>query len=539
MKWSVCCLLLLLLVFLYGINIYSLTSVDSAPPMWDEAVHLRDSLVYYNIVGNPSQINLEVIKDLINKSEQYPLIRPSGYYPPLVPISTSFWYFVFGTSAKVAIMSNMIFIFILVFFVYKIGALMFDRNVGLLASLLILLFPIVLNHSVIYYLDLPLTAMVALGTFFILKSDYFQNTKFSIVSGFCFGLGMLTKWTYFFFVLGPLSYMALRVFYPATSQEGALEGAYHFKKALRNIALFVLASVATFGPYYFPILPALLGETLRFSGDPIAHGPDSLLSSASLYFYPAALWNDMITPVGLVLFVIGLALLLFSRRKQKTLLLIWVLIPYCIFTFLIQNKQPRYMMPWLIPISFVISFFSIEVGSIKVLDGRFGLKRYAISLFLILFSILFLRENLQLRNTIIDSSKEDWKVEEIVSAIEEDMKEIDRINRYNMPMYVGVIPDHRYINGQTIRYYATLNGLPLNVIKLENYQGTAFEEFVQKFDRYDYILTKNSANMAISSFQESIDMMHEFFYSRIDDFQCLRTFHEPDDSEVSLFKRLR
>jgi hypothetical protein len=197
------------------------------------------------------------------------------------------------------------------------------------------------------------------------------------------------------------------------------------------------------------------------------------------------------------------------------------------------------MMPWLIPISLVISFFIIEVWSIKVLDGRFGLKRYAVSLFLILFSILFFRENLRLRNTIIDNSREEWKVKEIVSAIEEDMNGIGRITRHNMPMYVGVIPDHHYINGQTIRYYATLKRLPLNVIKLENYKGTTFEEFVQKFDRYDYILTKNSANMAISSFQESIDRMHEFFYSRIDDFQCLKTFHEPDGSEVSLFKRLR
>ena len=531
--------LLFVILSLYGVNIYFLTSVDSAPPMWDEAVHLRDSLVYYNILGNPSQINLEVVKDLINKSEQYPLIRPSGYYPPLVPILTSFWYFVFGTSAKVAIMSNMIFIFILVFSVYKIGELMFDRNVGLLASLLILLFPIILKHSVIYYLDLPLTAMVALGTFFILKSDYFQNTKFSVISGFCFGLGMLTKWTYLFFVLGPLCYLALRVFYPATSQEGTVKGPSYFKKPLRNIALFMLASIATFGPYYFPILPALIGESLRFSGGPIAQGPDSLLSSASLYFYPVALWNDMITPVGLVLFVAGLVLLLFSENKQKTLLLIWILIPYCIFTSLIQNKQPRYMMPWLIPISLVISFFIIEVGSIKVLDGRFGLKRYAISLFLILFSILFFREDLQLRRTITDSSKEEWKVKEIVSAIEDDMNGMDRINRYDMPMYVGVIPDHHYINGQTIRYYATLKMLPLNVIKLQNYEGTAFEEFAQKFNRYDYILTKNSANMAISSFQESIDRMHEFFYSHIGSFRHLRSFQEPDGSEVSLFKRLR
>ena len=65
----------------------------------------------------------------------------------------------------------------------------------------------------------------------------------------------------------------------------------------------------------------------------------------------------------------------------------------------------------------------------------------------------------------------------------------------------------------------------------------AFEELLENFDRYDYILTKNSANIAISSFQESIDRMHEFFYSHIGSFQHLRSFQEPDGSEVSLFRK--
>lgn len=532
-RWLTDYLFLLLVLFLYGINIYYLISADFTPPMWDEAVHLRDSLVFHNILTNPSQINLKVIRDIIGKSEKYPLIRPSGYYPPFAPILTSFLYCPFGTSIRVAIMSNIVFLFILVPSVYKIGTLMFNRNTGLLSCALILLFPIVLSHSVVYMPDLPLTSMVAFGVFTLIKSEYFKNTKFSIISGFSFGLGMLTKWTYLFFVLGPIFYLVFKALYSGDW----VKEPWYLRKSLRNIILFVVTSIVTFGPYYFPILPTLIGETFKYSHGALAHGPDSLFSFASVLFYPVALRKDMITPFGLILLIIGMVLLSFSKSGYKTLLFVWTLVPYFIFTFVIQNKAPRYMMPWLVPISLIISFCIGEIASINVLGGSMKFGRYAIFLSLIIFAIFFCREDLKLKNSIISSSKEDWKINEMVSVLEEDMINGKTNHSTHMPMYVGVIPDHYYINGQTLRYYVTLRELPLNVIKLQDYTGTAFEEFVKKFDRYDYILTKSFSNIEITSFQQSIDDMNKFFYSHIDDFEHLKTFHEPDGSEVSIFKR--
>jgi len=195
------------------------------------------------------------------------------------------------------------------------------------------------------------------------------------------------------------------------------------------------------------------------------------------------------------------------------------------------------MMPWLVPISLIISFCIGEIASINVLGGSMKFGRYTIFLSLIIFAIFFFREDLKLKNSIISSSKEDWKINEMVSVLEENMINGKTNHPTHMPMYVGVIPDHYYINGQTLRYYVTLRELPLNVVKLQDYTGTAFEEFVKKFDRYDYILTKSSSNIEITSFQQSIDDMNKFFYSHIDDFEHLKTFHEPDGSEVSIFKR--
>ena len=527
--------LLLFFLILYGINIYYLTSIDLEPPKWDEAVHLRDSLVFYNVFSNPSEITPKVVRDIINRSELYPLIRPSGFYPPFTPILTSIFYFFFGTSHKVAIMSNMIFLFILTFSIYKTGNIMFNRTVGLLASVIILLFPIVLSHSVIYYLDLPLTAMVALSIFAILKSEYFKNTTFSILSGLIFGFGMLTKWTFLFFTIGPLCYLLLVGFYSENIQRN---GPKNFRKYVSNIIFFVIASVFIFGPYYFPILPTLIEETFRYSHAIFHIKQIPLLSLASVSFYPIALWKDMITPFGFTVFALGIALLSFSKHRYKTFILIWTIVPYLIFTFLIENKQPRYMMPWLVPISLIVSYVISEIGNFKVLGVPAKTKNFLIPLSLIVFLIFFLLENLRLRNSIIMNSEEDWKIEEIVSVLERDLKEGNKIQQLKKnPKFFGVIPDHRYINGQTIRYYATHRRLPLNVIKLQNYEGTSLQEFIEKFDRYDYIITKDIENIVLKSFQASVYEMQEYFYSRVDGFEHLETFHEPDGSEVSIFKR--
>jgi 4-amino-4-deoxy-L-arabinose transferase-like glycosyltransferase len=215
--------------------------LDSLPPKWDEAVHLRDSLIFHNIISNPSELSFQVIKDILNKSDQYPLFRPSGYYPPLVPLLTSLLYFIFGMSAKAAVMFNLFFLFVLVFSVYKIGELIFDKNTGLLASIFILMFPIVLQQSIIYYLDIPLTAMTASSIFILLKTNYFKSTKHSIIAGFLFGFGMLTKWTFVFFLAGPLCYLAFKTFHNTEKAK------FYSSKSFKNIILFAVISIAVFG----------------------------------------------------------------------------------------------------------------------------------------------------------------------------------------------------------------------------------------------------------------------------------------------------
>ena len=529
-------LLLSVIIVLYGVNTYLQTSIDSAPPQWDESVHLRDSLIFYSVLTNPSQLSLEIIKEIVNKSDRYPLLRPSGYYPPLVPVVTALLYAVFGTSATTAVMSNLIFIAVLVFSVYATGSILFDRAVGLLAAWILLLLPIILEHSLIYYLDLPLTAALVLTVLCILKSDFFESTKFSFLAGLCFGLAMLTKWTSVFFVLGPFGYMALGAVFPSLYRRKAPPKPPRITRPLSNLALLVIVSILTFGPYYFPIFDELVQETVKFSSND--DSPASLTSFASLSFYPVALWTDMVTPVGVVLFLIGIALLLRSKQSWKVFLLVWLLVPYAVFTFVIQNKQPRYMMPWLVPVCLTIAFAAVEIGTLK----GFALKRVTAPLCLALFFALFLRSNASLRKAIEESSRNDWKLDQIVSTIEQDMFESHEAQTGQLPPYFGVIPDQPYLNGQTIRYYATVRRLPVNVIKLQTYDENGVKDFFSKFDRYDYILSstdRNGSQLPMTSQQRSRaeQDMTAFFYDHIERFERLRAFSQPNGSEVAIFRK--
>jgi 4-amino-4-deoxy-L-arabinose transferase-like glycosyltransferase len=531
-------IILVFFLIVYGFNLYSLSLLDVDLPPWDEAVHLRDSIVIYNIWKNPSQINITVIKDLINKSEKYPLIRPSGYFPPFAPLITSFFHLIFGTSSQVAIMSNMFFISVLILSLYSLGTTLCCRFVGLLASFFILLFPIVFQHSFIYMLDMPLTAMVAFGTYILIKSNFFQNTKFSILAGVAFGLGMLTKWSYLFFMIGPLSYVIYKSFYAEASSGNKIIEPMKQKKIIYHIFLFSLTAVLTFGPYYIPIIFKLIYMTLKNSSSIFAEGPETLYSFASISFYPVVLWNKMITPLGGILFAFGLLFLSFSKIKSKKFLLIWILVPYGILTFFLQNKCSRHMMPWLLPISIIMAYGINRLESINIGGKNLEIKKYSTIIFISLFVILFYNKNITTRKEMEKNDEEKWHIKEIVSILAEDMKKgtPGDLNR-SEPLYVGVIPDHYRINAQTLRYYTTLEQLPINIIKLQNYDETDVHEFISKFDRYDYILTKSPPNITKSEYQKSVDDMNSFFNSHTKCFQNLTTFHEPDGSFLKLSKK--
>ncbi len=165
---------------------------------WDVPSHLGTSFIYDSILHPFS------LRTLFTAITWHP------NRPPLFFLSTVPLYRLFGVSTDVGTMVNVLYLAVLIGSVYGIGQRLGGRRVGLLAAFVVATLPMVYALSRFYYLELALTAMVALSIYLLLASERFENRAVSLLFGLSFGLGLLTKRTYLAFMLAPLCLVVAR-----------------------------------------------------------------------------------------------------------------------------------------------------------------------------------------------------------------------------------------------------------------------------------------------------------------------------------------
>lgn len=191
-------LLLALLSIFHGVNNWLYLSKSATILGWDQPDHLVRTMVYNDIL---QQVNLRSLFEVMTWSWN----RPPLPWLPALPL-----YRLFGLSVDVALMGNMLYLFILLFSVYGMGCKMYGRGVGLLAAFAVSAYPILFNLSRTAYPDFALTAMVALSISLLTRVDGFGQRRYSLLWGLSLGLGLLTKWPFLVFVGGPAIYLFLR-----------------------------------------------------------------------------------------------------------------------------------------------------------------------------------------------------------------------------------------------------------------------------------------------------------------------------------------
>jgi 4-amino-4-deoxy-L-arabinose transferase-like glycosyltransferase len=504
------------------------------PPGWDQSVHLRDSLVYERILRQPSALSGGVLGAILHGSEEYPLLTPSGYYPPLVPALTALLYLPAGRSYQAAMATQILFLALLVFGTWMVGNRLLGPPAGLLAGLLLLAAPGIRLNAGEYMLDLPLAAMVVLGVGVLLASDGFAHLDRSLAFGAVCGAGMLTKWSYFLFLLVPVI-LALSFDLPGTSGEAAARS-----RRWAHFLLALLVGGVVAAPYYLPILPVLVNKTLVHAGG-AADGVPSPFSLASMLFHLEALPRKLFEWPLTITAGVGIAAFLWrggSAGPARRFLLPWALGLYGIFTFAVANKQSRYLLPWL-PILLLMA-----AGGLRALwgDGAAGRgwSRVAAGA-LTLLPVAGLSGGWQ------PQTSGDWNLRPLVLRLEQSLagrsQVPDRISK------LGVIPDMREVNGPAIAYYAARRDLPVTVVQLVNRMKRHVrvevgldpfnrKDFYQDFDDYDFLATKDGAN-AVPPWEQVVPEMQAYFEARIGTFELLASFREPDGSTLALYERKR
>ena len=313
------------------------------PPGWDPSVHLRDSLVYERLLRDPSALSFDALRAILRGSEDFPLLTPSGYYPPLVPVVTALLYRAAGRSYEVAMATNVLFLALLLTGTWGLGNRMLGRPAGILASLLLLAAPGIRINAAEYMLDLPLAAMVVLSAWLLLGTNGFSRRGRSVAFGALCGAGMLVKWSFFLFLAAPA---ALVLLFAVKESRGGGAGV---PERAANLALALLSAVLVAAPYYAPILPILVRKTLIHAGG-AADGFSSTFTADSVLFHLEALPRKLLGRPLSVAVAAGILLLPWRRdeaRRAGLFLGVWALSLYALFTFAVGNKQSRYLLPWL------------------------------------------------------------------------------------------------------------------------------------------------------------------------------------------------
>ena len=165
---------------------------------WDVPSHLGTSFIYDGLLDpfTPKTLFASVV---------WHPNRPPLFFLSAIPL-----YRLFGLSADVGIMVNVLYLAVLFGSVYGIGRRLGGRGAGLLAAFVVATLPMIYAMSRTFYLELALAAMVSLSVYLLLASERFEDRTASLLFGLSFGLGLLTKRTYLVFMLAPLCLVAVR-----------------------------------------------------------------------------------------------------------------------------------------------------------------------------------------------------------------------------------------------------------------------------------------------------------------------------------------
>lgn len=528
--------------------------------------HLLSLAVFYEIKNN-------VIPLLSNVFDRVIYSRWHGVF---VGFITAPFYLIFGAEQDTGVMVNStIFFTILIFSVYGVGKTIFNKKTGLLSAFIVSMYPIIFNQLRIYMLDLPLAAMVSLSIFLLIKTKYFSNKNYSILFAIFFGFGMLTKFNFVGFIIGPLFFILFKAF---TKYQG------HRKIIFYNICVALCINIILL----FSFIKLKFWEIVsRFYGcswlNPIFLSGHK--SSSSLIFnwlltgFEYIVWSlkEMMSNILSFFFfvVFFVSLISFFRKKveYKNILFLWILLPLIFLSLLFHYPNfDRYLMPVLPAIAIIsgggitgIKFFTLKIAII-ILVVFLGCFQY----FAISYNCSFLPQKIELplpahilglknkyfgrlvlfhrdielrfrnrKDRFSFPSQIQWPSEDIIKEILKNIKSpYPKVDIF----FIDSIPEIY----ETIRYITFLKEFPITT-----YTNSLDEEELYKrvspvlflIDNADYIAVLKDAdpytlqNEAAFIRQKITGSRDYFFKKTINDCTLLKKFELPTGNHLLLFKK--
>jgi hypothetical protein len=401
-------------------------SIDRRPPEWDHANHLERA------VHCVRDLQAGDVRAILERSSFYPSLALclTGALSLALPVET----------AAVAVMFA--FLALGMMAVFKLGRVLGGGQTPVVAALLFATAPFAVYSTLRLQLDLPLTAMVALGLVTLLATDNFGRRGRALVFGLVCGLGMLTKPTFALYVAPPAVLLVVR------GGRRALAGA-----GLAGLVA-ALVSLLWFGPRLLG-----LGAQIeaRFFAQAAEAGHPEPFSLAELTFYPR--WAAY--EFGLGLAALAAAGLVVMVARRRLFLLTATCVPFVVIE-LIRNKNLRYALPLLGALAVLAAL------GLRALPGR--IRRVAAGA-LVVLGLAQVSAVLSgvppnvwipgLATRWVPASPPqgaDWRQREILAAVEQD--------RHGVPATVSVVPNFALFSVSNFRFYAVRDRLDLRFVRV-------------------------------------------------------------------------
>ncbi|MBF0331174.1 MAG: glycosyltransferase family 39 protein [Candidatus Omnitrophica bacterium] len=325
-----------MILFMAIVN-YLWLALNQQPPVDDEAIHLLSAIKYSNILQAPSH-------DIVSR-----LLDVDDLYPPLFPFVAALIAFVMdSTSTLLFCMTNILFVAITYISLYFMGLRTGNKWSGVLAAAILTMFPMYFHLSRMFMIETALVSMVTLCIALLMYSRYFQRRGVCVLAGMIFGLGLLTKQTFPFFIAGPAAFLFIKKF-----------SGFHLKEQGRIINLFLflgLGALIALPWYVHDFYVKFTGALVSVTDASQVPYQDFVFSWLSLKYYLDVLVRTQIFAFWSIVLASALTLLfIFKKVGRMCLFVIWIGGAYLTLV-LFPNKFYYYTLPYLPAVAFLIAW---------------------------------------------------------------------------------------------------------------------------------------------------------------------------------------
>jgi 4-amino-4-deoxy-L-arabinose transferase-like glycosyltransferase len=429
---------------------------DTTLPAYDKAAHASYALKYLRLFEEPTRLSLSK------------LLAVTEYYPPFFHISSVPVTMAIGFSVSAVSATNFLYLIVAVVSIYRIGRRLFDEWVGVGAVALTLLYPMVYALSREALVDFALIAMVVLSLDLILATDAGLRRGRGWLLGVAAGCAMLTKWTAVTFLLGPALLVCARVLWRDRPPLATVS---------RALGLAVTASAIVALPWYVTAFgDVLTGARNALGTDPVLEGDPTRIFD-SLAWYWGATRQVLILNWLLIPTVAGVAVFVIRPRSGMGLafLCAWV-VPALAFFVLIPNKDGRFVTP-LLPAVAMMAAAGIRSLPWKALRGLAWVWILTAGLWQF-YAISFAWPVKIDHGYSGPPRKEDWQVDEIVTAI----AALDLPH----PIRVAFLPNHPDFEPNIFHLAVDVDAVPVIIEGV----GHALEP-IQAWGRFHLVVSKS------------------------------------------------